>query len=105
MMNAPTLDRDGYETVALDQLTTEDVTGASVFDINDKRVGEIGELVMSDDGMLQDAIIDVGGFLGLGEKPVAVSFQSLQVLRGDGDVRVYVDTTEEALEALPEFEN
>ena len=105
MMAPPMLEREGYETIALDQLTTEDVTGASVYDINDKRVGEIGELVMADDGNLQDAIIDVGGFLGLGEKPVAVSFESLQILRSAADVRVYVDTTEEALEQLPEFQN
>lgn len=105
MMTPPMMARDGYAEVAMGDLTTEDVTGASVYDATDKRVGEIGELVMSSDGKLQDAVIDVGGFLGLGEKPVAVSFQSLQILRDDAgsDIRVYVDTTEEALKALPEY--
>ena len=105
MMTRPTVARDGYTELAMDDLTTEAVTGASVYDANDKRIGEIGELVMSSDGKLQDAVIDVGGFLGLGEKPVAVSFQSLQILRDEAgsDVRVYVDTTEEQLKALPEY--
>lgn len=107
VMTPPTLNRDGYNVVTFDDLTTDDVTGASVYDANDKRVGEIGELVMSDDGKLQDAVIDVGGFLGLGEKPVAVSFQSLQILRNDNgdDVRVYIDTTEDQLKAMPAYQN
>lgn len=104
MGGMPSMEMEGYETVGLDVLTTEDVTGASVYDLNDERVGEIGELVMSPEGQLQNAVIDVGGFLGLGEKPVAVSFESLQVLRGENDVRIYIDTTAEALEALPAYE-
>lgn len=104
-MTAPNMTVDGYETVGLDMLTTEDVTGAPVYDVNDKRVGEIGELVMTSDGRLQDAVIDVGGFLGLGEKPVAVSFESMQILRGANDLRIYLDTTEDALTQLPAYEN
>ena len=101
---APSMEMDGYETVVSTDLTTEDVTGAPVYGINDDRIGEIGELVMSEDGMLDEAIIDVGGFLGLGEKPVAVPFDNLQILRSDNDVRIYIDATQEQLEGLPDYE-
>lgn len=104
MLTAPTMEREGYEVIARDALTTEDVTGAAVYGTDDERIGEIGELVMTTDGQLGDAIIDVGGFLGLGEKPVAVPFDSLTILRNEGDVRVYVDATQEQLEGMPEFE-
>ncbi len=104
MMGRPAMEVEGYETVEMDALTTEDVTGARVYGINDEDIGEIGELVMSTDGMLQDAIIDVGGFLGLGEKPVSVSFDEIQVMRSADDVRVYIDMTEEELTALPAYE-
>ncbi len=104
MLTAPAMVVDGYETVEYDALTTEDVTGARVYGVNDEDIGEIGELVMTADGTLQDAVIDVGGFLGLGAKPVAIPFDQLQVMRGENDVRVYVDATEEQLTNMPDYE-
>lgn len=67
-------------------------------------IGEIGSLVVSTDGKLERAVIDVGGFLGLGEKPVVVTFDELRLLKGDGDLRIYVNATQEELEAQPEYE-
>ena len=104
LMPAPMMEREGYQTVGYDQLTADDVTGAAVYGPDDERVGEIGELLMSDDGKLDNAIVDVGGFLGLGEKQVEVPFDNLQILQGEGDVRIYIDATEDQLESLPEYE-
>lgn len=104
MMAAPAMEVEGYETVANNELTTDDITGAQVYSVNDEAIGEIGELVMSADGTLADAVIDVGGFLGLGAKAVAIPFDQLQVMRGENDVRVYVDATEEQLTNMPDYE-
>lgn len=89
-----------------DYLTTENLDGARVYDANDKWVGEISELIVTEDGQITDAIIDVGGFLGIGEKPVALKLTDLQILRQDGsdDVRIYTAMAEEDLEAMPTFE-
>lgn len=104
-LTAPDVARDGYETVASADLTTEDLTGARVYGMNDEDVGEISELIVTDDGKLDLAVIDVGGFLGIGERPVALTFDELQIVRGDGNsFRVYIDSTKEALEAQPEYE-
>lgn len=105
---APVIDRDGYTQVEdREALNTEDLTGARVYDINDEDIGEINELLVTDSGKLGDAIIDVGGFLGMGEKQVALPFDSLQLMREDGgdDVRVYVDQSQASLEAMPEYED
>ncbi|EPX77268.1 PRC-barrel domain-containing protein [Litoreibacter arenae] len=98
--------RDGYETYDRTQLTTEMVTGAAVYDTNDEHIGEVSELILNDAGEITEAVIDVGGFLGLGEKPVALSIDELDILRQtDGDdLRIYVDHTQESLEAMPEWE-
>lgn len=98
--------RDGFVAAEPDYLTTENLTGAQVYDANDERVGEISELVVSTDGQLQHAVIDVGGFLGIGEKPVALDLEALDILRADGgdEVRVYVSSTREELEAMPRYE-
>ena len=107
-MNRPTMERDGYAEVEMTEarsLNTEDLTGARVYGVNDEDLGEISELLV-EDGKLTKAIIDVGGFLGMGEKPVAVAFDDLQILQhgDDGSLVIYMDATEESLKAQPEYE-
>ncbi|KIN63681.1 PRC protein [Sulfitobacter noctilucicola] len=106
----PAMTYDGYadaEAAEVEQLTAELIEGSYVYGAQDETVGEIDTLVMSDDGKVTDVVINVGGFLGLGEKPVAVSFDKIQVLKNvDGDdYRFYIDSTKEKLEALPEYDN
>ena len=106
MLTQPSVEREGYAPVAIDEMTAEDLTGARVYGANDEDVGEISELLMTGDGKIDRAIIDVGGFLGMGERSVAVTFDELQIIRTDdgSDFRVYIDSTEEALEQQPEYE-
>jgi len=109
LLMRPTIEREGFqqaEIAELEQLTAEKIQGSYVYGVNDETVGEIGELLMNEDGKVEQIVINVGGFLGLGEKPVAVTFEELNVLRDkDGDeYRFYIDSTQEALEAQPEYE-
>lgn len=106
MREAPAIEREGYEVAKIDDLTSEDLTGIRVYDARDEWVGEISELLVTTDGMIDKSIVDVGGFLGMGEKPVAVSFKSLTIKRevnGD-DLRAYMDVSKEELEKMPTYE-
>jgi sporulation protein YlmC with PRC-barrel domain len=87
-------------------LTAEDLEGSYVYGANNETVGEIGSLVLGDSGQINEVVINVGGFLGLSEKPVAVTWDELQVMKNaDGnDYRIYIDSNKEALEALPEYQ-
>lgn len=98
----PMIERDGYAAAMVTELTAEDLDGARVYGVNDEDVGEIKSLVVSADGKIESARLDVGGFLGMGEKQIEVSFDELTVLRGD-DVRVYIDATQEQLESRPQY--
>lgn len=104
-VTAPTVTREGYSNYERAALTTEMMTGTRVYDLNDKWIGEVSQLLIGTDGQITDAIVDVGGFIGIGEKPVAVSLDDVSVLREDGgdDIRVMVDVTKESLEAMPEY--
>ncbi len=99
--------RDGYDTAVFEELTTEDLTGARVYDGNDEWIGEVSELLLTDDGQISGAVVDVGGFLGLGEKPVELSMDELDILREQNgtNLLVYVPMTKEELEAMPTYEN
>lgn len=110
MLLRPTIEREGYaelETAEIKQLSTDMLDGASVYGVKDEMVGEIDSLLLSGDGQVESAVINVGGFLGLGEKPVEVTFDELQILRNvdDGDLRVYIESSEEKLEAQPEYQS
>lgn len=98
--------RDGYAPATPEQMTTEMLTGATVYDANDESVGEVSQLNIDGSGKITEAIVDVGGFLGMGEKPVALNLADLDILHEDGgdDLRVYVAMTKEQMEALPTYE-
>jgi len=103
---APKLQREGDTPAKVEELTSENLTGAPVYDVNDEKVGDVNKLILSEDGKIKTSIIDVGGFLGIGEKPVAVDFASLQIVNdNNGDLRVFVDVTEESLKNMPRYED
>jgi sporulation protein YlmC with PRC-barrel domain len=105
MTREPTA-RDGFVVAEADFLTAEKLSGAAVYDSNDDRIGEVKDLLLTADGVATQAVIDVGGFLGMGEKPVALDLAQIDILREDAgeEVRVYVAMTKEQLESLPAYE-
>jgi len=109
MLTQPSVEREGYANASMEDrqaLTAEELEGAYVYSSEDETVGEIGSLIMGDDGQVTQVVINVGGFLGLGEKPVAVTWDELQVMKNaeGNDFRIYIDSSEEALEAQPEYQ-
>src|SRR5215218_5248027 len=50
------------------------LTGLTVYNNNDERVGDINELIIGKDGKIESVVLGVGGFLGMGEHDVALPF-------------------------------
>ncbi len=50
----------------------------NVYNNNNEKIGDIKELMMDKDGKIDQAVIGVGGFLGIGERDVAVKFSDLK---------------------------
>lgn len=96
--------RQDYAIVDVTTMGTDELIGASVYSYDNDNLGEIGEIVLTDDGKTDAIVIDVGGFLGIGEKPVAVAFDDLE-FRADenGNLYVYTKFTEEQLESAAEY--
>lgn len=104
-MRTPMVEREGYATAMVGDLTTDQIVGASVYGSGDGDIGEVDELVLGKDERTVEAyVLDIGGFLGIGEHRVAVSPQEVQVMHNGRDVRVYVDASKSELEALPKYE-
>ena len=65
------------------------IVGSSVYTDHDEKIGSVDELVIGNDKTL-NAVVSVGGFLGIGSKMVEVPFDKLQFgnTKGSGDNRV-----------------
>ncbi|MEM7490667.1 MAG: PRC-barrel domain-containing protein, partial [Pseudomonadota bacterium] len=98
---APAVTRAGYDPVLAQDVVLPRLVGQGVFNAQDERIGEIGGVL---DGESPQVVLDVGGFLGIGEKEVAVPVDALTFLSGGAELRVYVDATQDQLESLPAYE-
>jgi sporulation protein YlmC with PRC-barrel domain len=76
--------------------------GASVYNDKNQRIGKIEDMLVSPDGKLSVAVIDVGGFLGLGKHRVAIPVDQFSDITAKR--LVLPNATKEALKALPEFQ-
>ena len=94
------------QEVSISDLTTEELIGAPVYGSQNEWLGEVSELAMGENGEINNVIIDVGGFLGIGEKPVALSMDEVQLRVHDNDeLRAYVPHTEDELDAMETWES
>lgn len=96
----------GYVAADTDNLGTR-LIGAPVYSTagdDAEEIGSINDLVFSENGQIEAVVIGVGGFLGIGEKSVAVDFDSLEfTLAADNTERWVLPTTAEALTTAPDF--
>jgi hypothetical protein len=100
----------GQSDVAFTSITSDELVGTAVYGSEDNWVGEISELALSESGDVEAVIVDVGGFLGIGEKPVALTMEQIQIRRGEGgmfgdDLRAYVNATQDELESMETWED
>ena len=78
--------------------------GSSVYSMDDESIGDISDMIVNLDGTVEGVVIGVGGFLGIGEKQVAIEMGQLEVMTGEnGETRLQTAATREDLEAAPEF--
>jgi sporulation protein YlmC with PRC-barrel domain len=84
-------------------VTVTDWYKQDVYDPSNAKIGEIMDVLVAKDGQVQAAIVGVGGFLGAGEKDVAVSFNSIKQTMKNDKVYLTLDTTKDALKKAPGF--
>jgi hypothetical protein len=87
-----------------DQMMASALVGTTVYNAAGESVGDVNDIVLAADGSPFALVVGVGGFLGIGEKDVAVSFGALSVSTdADGKLKLTLDTTKEELDAAPAF--
>jgi sporulation protein YlmC with PRC-barrel domain len=83
--------------------TVTDWYKQNVYDPKDQKIGEIMDVLVNPNGQIDAAIVGVGGFLGAGEKDVAVSFNAIKASKKNDKTYLTSDTTKDALKNAPGF--
>lgn len=83
------------------ELTPDHLEDATIYGPDDSEIGTVNHVHGS--GADARVVIDVGGFLGIGAKPVALAASDLDFMRDeDGDVHASTSWTKDQLKAMPE---
>jgi hypothetical protein len=102
----PVVLAQGYTQVDTDRLATK-IIGSPVYAsaaADAENFGNITDLVLDQNGEIAAVVLGVGGFLGIGEKQVAVDFSALQwVVAADNTERFTLATTKDELTSAPDF--
>lgn len=109
---------------AENQISVNDFMGKAIYTADNQSIGDINDLLVAKDGGVVAAVVGVGGFLGIGEKNVAIPFDKITITRetatgdaadaaADGDtkaevvaeaeVRLTTTETADSLKNAPEF--
>jgi sporulation protein YlmC with PRC-barrel domain len=84
-----------------DATTITNVYKQNVYDPQQNKIGDVEDLLVTKDGQIAAAIVGVGGFLGAGQKDVAVPFSAIRNVQKDNKWYLTMNTTKDALKNAP----
>lgn len=86
------------------QVSANDYIGKAIYNGENNSIGDVNDLILEQNGGIAAVVVGVGGFLGIGEKNVALPMSKVTMNRDDNNqVRLTTTETAEMLKAAPEF--
>jgi sporulation protein YlmC with PRC-barrel domain len=90
-------------TQSSDQWLASKVIGTPVYNSSKQKVGSVADLLLDNKGMRVAAVIQVGGFLGMGGKKVTIDVKSVQFVRSNDGDQIIAPVSEEQLKVAADF--
>ena len=91
-------------TLSAGDVSAKELLRLSVKNAANETVGDINDVMIGKDGKISAVIVGVGGFLGLGEKNVALPFEELTLATDtNGKLAASTSATKESLQSAPEY--
>jgi sporulation protein YlmC with PRC-barrel domain len=90
-------------SIPANALTVTDWYKQDVYDPSNSKIGQITDVLVDKSGKISTLIIGVGGFLGVGEKEVAVPFEEVQATTRDNKIHLVMNATKDVLKSAPAF--
>ena len=95
----------GATASALGAFTAEELIDSTVVGVDGEEIAEVSDLVLDNDNQVTDVLVNVGGFLGIGGKVVALDVNDVQVAQDEsGYTMIVTSLTQEQLEEMASFE-
>jgi sporulation protein YlmC with PRC-barrel domain len=98
-----TNDAAKLQTVAPETISANTLINTTVYGPDNTTVGKVGDVILTKDGKIDAVVIDVGGFLGIGRKPVAIAYHDLSFRRDGNTLYVYTNFTKAQFNSAPQF--
>jgi len=93
-------------SVIVDNREVEGVVGKEVRSVADENMGRIIEVIVDRTGQVRAAVIDFGGFLGVGNRKIAVDWNKLRFASaGDRQGRIILELTKDQVRAAPDYKD
>jgi hypothetical protein len=89
------------------QFFADDLTGQNIKSLveDDEEIGTIDKVLLNEDGEVVAVTVSVGGFLGMGDKTVAIEWEALELSRDDdGDYVISASISQDEIENAEEFQ-
>jgi len=84
-------------------MTVSDLFEYEVYNQQNQRIGDIEDVVLDSNKQVRSIIIGVGGFLGIGERYVAVDPSAITFTQQNNTMRAMMNATADQLRSAPEF--
>ena len=98
----PAFAADNMQTA--EELRTSKLVGSKVYNNANENIGSIEDIILKPDGSVDEVVLSVGGFLGMGDKYVAVPFSDLKITRDGSSLKIVTLGTKDSLKALPAYQ-
>jgi len=85
--------------VIQDQIRASQMIGSAVYDVHNRKIGSVKDLILDRDGKVAEVVVDVGSFLGVGGKYVAIDMSDIKA----NNNRLTLDRTKEQLQQMAEY--
>jgi sporulation protein YlmC with PRC-barrel domain len=86
-------------SVPTDATTVTNWYKQNVYDPSENKIGEIADVLIDKSGKIEVFMVSVGGFLGVGEKDVAVPFSAIHATEKNGKWYLTMNATKDALKS------
>ena len=100
---APSITGDGTPATVIDDREVEGILGKSVRSSAGEDMGKIIDVIVKRDGQVRAAVIDFGGFLGVGSRKIAVDWGALSFPPSGAVDHVILNLTRDQVRLAPEY--
>jgi PRC-barrel domain len=95
---------DRPAAVVLERREARSILGREVRSAAGENMGRIIDVIVDQAGNARAAVIDFGGFLGVGSRKIAVAWNALHFAVADGSERITLGFTKDQVKAAPEYQ-